>query len=150
MASWTDRILYATANDPPDLPYEQSSITNILYTSIPSYTASDHVCVNYVQGTLQYPYPDDNDFQKPIISLLLVPEAPRSSSIAHRLIAIPSGCQHQVNRFSTFKRWSGRTLDRVIGICWWLLTLLGIGSTTIGVVNLALGIGVWRWWRTKA
>lgn len=39
--SWTDRVLYATHTDSHDTP---SNITNILYTSIPSYTTSDHVC----------------------------------------------------------------------------------------------------------
>ncbi|KAG6331948.1 hypothetical protein ID866_7145, partial [Astraeus odoratus] len=39
--SWTDRIMYATHIDTPSSP-EQSNVTNILYTSIPSYTTSDH------------------------------------------------------------------------------------------------------------
>lgn len=37
--AWTDRILYATHTDTPG----QSNIKNVLYTSIPSYTTSDHV-----------------------------------------------------------------------------------------------------------
>ena len=40
--AWTDRIMYTTYSDSPETP-EQSSITNALYTSIPSYTTSDHV-----------------------------------------------------------------------------------------------------------
>jgi hypothetical protein len=40
--SWTDRIMYATYTDSPDNP-EESGITNLLYTSVPSYTTSDHV-----------------------------------------------------------------------------------------------------------
>jgi hypothetical protein len=36
--------MYATYTDSPDRP-EDSEITNILYTSIPSYTTSDHVRV---------------------------------------------------------------------------------------------------------
>jgi hypothetical protein len=40
--SWTDRILYSTYTDSPDKP-DESNITNLLYTSIPSYTTSDHV-----------------------------------------------------------------------------------------------------------
>lgn len=40
--SWTDRILYTTHTDSPDTP-DESNITNLLYTSIPSYTTSDHV-----------------------------------------------------------------------------------------------------------
>ena len=41
--AWTDRVMYATHSDSPDTPQE-SSIKNILYTAIPSYTTSDHVC----------------------------------------------------------------------------------------------------------
>jgi len=40
--SWTDRVLYATHTDCPDT-LDKSNITNLLYTSIPSYTTSDHV-----------------------------------------------------------------------------------------------------------
>ena len=40
--SWTDRVLYSTYTDSPDKP-DESNITNLLYTSIPSYTTSDHV-----------------------------------------------------------------------------------------------------------
>ena len=40
--AWTDRIMYTTYNDSPDTP-TKSNITNALYTSIPSYTTSDHV-----------------------------------------------------------------------------------------------------------
>ncbi|KAG6860954.1 hypothetical protein C0995_005618 [Termitomyces sp. Mi166 len=39
--SWTDRVLYATHTDSPDI-HGKSNITNILYTSVPSYTTSDH------------------------------------------------------------------------------------------------------------
>ena len=44
--SWTDRVLYTTYTDPPDEP-DKSDITNLLYTSIPSYTTSDHVCFSW-------------------------------------------------------------------------------------------------------
>lgn len=40
--SWTDRILYATYPDSSDIT-DGSGITSLLYTSIPSYTTSDHV-----------------------------------------------------------------------------------------------------------
>ncbi len=40
--SWTDRILYTTHSDSPDAP-DESKIHSLLYTSIPSYTTSDHV-----------------------------------------------------------------------------------------------------------
>lgn len=40
--SWTDRVLYATYSDDPETP-EKSNITDLLYTSVPGYTTSDHV-----------------------------------------------------------------------------------------------------------
>ncbi len=43
MPAWTDRVMYVTHSDSPDTPQE-SGIKNILYTAIPSYTTSDHVC----------------------------------------------------------------------------------------------------------
>jgi hypothetical protein len=45
--SWTDRILYATYTDSPDAP-EESNIVNLLYTSVPGYTTSDHVRVLFL------------------------------------------------------------------------------------------------------
>ncbi|KAF7363592.1 Inositol polyphosphate phosphatase [Mycena sanguinolenta] len=58
MPSWTDRILYTTYTDSPDTPNE-SAIKNLLYTSVPGYTTSDH---------------------KPIVSLLLLPSPSPSPS----------------------------------------------------------------------
>ena len=40
--AWTDRIMYTTYADAPDHP-QDSAIVNLLYTTIPSYTTSDHV-----------------------------------------------------------------------------------------------------------
>lgn len=43
--SWTDRIMYSTYTDSFDTP-DQSNIDNLLYTSIPSFTSSDHVSLS--------------------------------------------------------------------------------------------------------
>jgi hypothetical protein len=40
-------------------------------------------------------------------------------------------------------------LDRIIGIIWWLFTLLGAGSSIIGVFNFFLTLGAWRWWKIR-
>lgn len=53
--SWTDRILYASHLDSPQQP-DTTAITNLLYTSVPSYTTSDHVstsmgCFPYISLT---------------------------------------------------------------------------------------------------
>lgn len=51
--SWTDRVLYTTYSDDPQTP-EKSNITNLLYTSVPGYTTSDHV--NPFHSVTHYPY----------------------------------------------------------------------------------------------
>ncbi|TFK76344.1 DNase I-like protein [Pluteus cervinus] len=117
--SWTDRILYMTSKDAPGASRGDSAITNLLYTSIPSYTTSDH---------------------KPIVSLLLMP-----SSTDGTASLITAG-RHSVDRHANFKRYSGRLVGRVVGVFWWLLTFLGAGSTTVGTINFLLGLGAWRWW----
>lgn len=45
--AWTDRIMYTTHTDAPDHP-QDTAIENLLYTSIPSYTTSDHVRMRFV------------------------------------------------------------------------------------------------------
>ncbi|OAX37211.1 DNase I-like protein [Rhizopogon vinicolor AM-OR11-026] len=126
--SWTDRIMYATHTDSPDTP-EKSNITNILYTSIPSYVTSDH---------------------KPVVCLLLLPPpTPLSSpeTCTPPLLRLPSAYTPSPDPRATLKRYAGRLLDRVIGYTWWLLTLVGAGSTVVGIFNFFLGLAAWRWWR---
>ncbi|KAI0664634.1 Endonuclease/exonuclease/phosphatase [Cubamyces menziesii] len=144
MPAWTDRIMYATHADSPDEP-QTSSITNVLYTTIPSYTTSDH---------------------KPIVSLLLLPppspSPPPISSIASSttppspspspsipLLRLPSDFHPTPDPWARAKRYTGRTLDRLVGYCWWLLTMLGAGSALVGLGQLVLSLGVWRWWRAR-
>ncbi|KAJ7097763.1 inositol polyphosphate phosphatase [Mycena belliarum] len=122
--SWTDRILYATYADSP----EQSAITNLLYTSVPGYTTSDH---------------------KPIVSLLLLPPPSASTAVTPPLLRLPAYYTPSPDPYAHWKRYSGRVLDRVIGIVWWLLTLLGAGSTLVGIFNFLLGLGAWGWWRSS-
>ncbi|KAJ7271963.1 inositol polyphosphate phosphatase [Mycena haematopus] len=126
MPSWTDRILYTTYTDSPDTP-DESAIKNLLYTSVPGYTTSDH---------------------KPIVSLLLVPSPSLSQStpptpptLRLRALYTPVPDPH-----ATLKRYTGRVLDRAIGRVWWLLTLLGAGSALVGMFNFVLGLGAWGWW----
>ncbi|KAI0062298.1 inositol polyphosphate phosphatase [Artomyces pyxidatus] len=127
MPSWTDRIMYTTYSDSPDTP-ETTAITNILYTSIPSYTTSDH---------------------KPIVALLLLPPPQPGSPDTIPLLHLPPAYTPKADGFSTLKRYSGRALDRIIGIIWWLLVVMGAGNTAMGVGNFLLGLGAWTWWKTK-
>ncbi|KAJ6623479.1 skeletal muscle/kidney enriched inositol 5-phosphatase [Mycena sp. CBHHK59/15] len=127
--SWTDRILYTTHTDSPDTP-DKSNITNLLYTSVPGYTTSDH---------------------KPIVSLLLLPAPQPSTSIQAAtppMLRLPARYTPVPDPRATLKRYTGRTLDRVIGSIWWLFTLLGAGSVVVGVFNFVLGLGAWGWWRS--
>ncbi|KAG9226166.1 hypothetical protein CCMSSC00406_0005077 [Pleurotus cornucopiae] len=126
MPSWTDRILYATHTDSLDSP-ETSNITNVLYTSVPAYTTSDH---------------------KPIISLLLLPSPVKTNNTSIPVIALPSSYKPTPDPNAFLKKLLGRTLDRTIGLIWWLFTVIGAGSFGVGIFNLALGIGAWKWWRS--
>ncbi|KAI0093845.1 skeletal muscle/kidney enriched inositol 5-phosphatase [Irpex rosettiformis] len=130
--AWTDRIMYTTYSDSPDTP-QRSNITNALYTSIPSYTTSDH---------------------KPIVAVLLLPPpAPSITPSGPRtippLLQLPSNYAPHSDPYATLKRYTGRTLDRMIGYIWWLVTVLGAGSTLLGIGNFVLGLGMWGWWRSK-
>ncbi|KAI0273598.1 inositol polyphosphate phosphatase [Gloeopeniophorella convolvens] len=127
--AWTDRILYTTYSDPADVP-DESAITNLLYTSIPSYTTSDH---------------------KPIVALLLLPPAPSvpSTDDTIQLLSLPSGYSPKPGTLVNFKKYTGRILDRTIGIIWWLLVFIGAGHTAVGIGNCILGFGAWTWWKSK-
>ncbi|KAH7929730.1 DNase I-like protein [Leucogyrophana mollusca] len=120
--SWTDRVMYATHTDSPDTP-EKSGISNLLYTSIPSYTTSDH---------------------KPIVCLLALP--PSTASSTPPLLRLPPGFNPTPDPRAVLKRYAGRTLDRTIGYAWWFLTLVGAGSAVVGVFNFLLSFAAWRWW----
>ncbi|KAJ7940451.1 inositol polyphosphate phosphatase [Mycena leptocephala] len=129
--SWTDRILYTTYTDSPDTPQE-SAIANLLYTSVPGYTTSDH---------------------KPIVSLLLLPAPPTPSpstlpTSAPPVLRLPASYTPTPDPHANLKRYTGRVLDRAIGRVWWLLTLLGAGSAVVGIFNFVLGLGAWGWWRS--
>ncbi|KAK7467277.1 hypothetical protein VKT23_004335 [Stygiomarasmius scandens] len=122
--SWTDRILYATHTDTVDTP-DVSNITNILYTSIPSYTTSDH---------------------KPIVALLLVPQQKNTSKTVP-ILQLPASYTPKPDPLANLKRYTGRALDRTIGIIWWLLTVIGAGSAVVGLFNFIVGLGAWNWWK---
>ncbi|KAI0949965.1 hypothetical protein AcV7_008583 [Taiwanofungus camphoratus] len=127
--AWTDRIMYTTYSDSPDLP-RQSNITNLLYTTVPSYTTSDH---------------------KPIVSLLLVPPStPSSSDSTPPVLRLPADYSPRPDPFATVKKYTGRTLDRLIGYCWWFLTLVGAGSAVVGIANFVVSLGLWGWWKWKS
>jgi len=77
--------------------------------------------------------------KKPIVSLFLVPPPP-SFATSPRLV-LPRDYTPTVDPLVNIKRYTGRALDRVIGIVWWVIVLLGAGSGALGLVNFALGFG---------
>ena len=141
--SWTDRILYATYSDSPDTP-DKTNIINLLYTSIPSYTTSDHVC--YQVNTTLFIIIDIWYFQKPIVCLLLLPPTQIAPTLP--MISLPSSYKPRPDPHAVIKRYTGRVLDRVIGVAWWLLTLL-CASSVVGLFNLLVGLGAWIGWKRK-
>ena len=137
----------STYTDSPDTP-DKTDITNMLYTTIPSYTTSDHVRLVFLRilAHLIFLF-----LQKPIVSLLLLP--PSSPSISSPSETIPLLQHHpdfSPDRYATLKRYTGRTLDRIIGVAWLFLVVIGAGNAAIGVGNCLLGIGAWTWWKEKS
>ncbi|KAG7447983.1 inositol polyphosphate phosphatase [Guyanagaster necrorhizus] len=124
--SWTDRILYTTYTDSPETP-NNSYITNLLYTSVPGYTTSDH---------------------KPVVSLLFIPPRAPVTSPTPPTLRLRSYYSPTPDPLATYKRYTGRVFDRVIGIIWWIFTLFGAGSAIVGIFNFFFGIGAWSWWRS--
>lgn len=149
--SWTDRVLYTTYSDDPQTP-EISNITNLLYTSVPGYTTSDHVKLFPLCHTL--PISDCGSVvQKPVVSLLLLPpplsgsepSVERDSEIP--VLKLPPDFKPALVPYASLKCTIGRILDRILGYVLSILTLLGAGSTVIGVGSFVLGMGVLTFWR---
>ncbi|KIP12308.1 hypothetical protein PHLGIDRAFT_62140 [Phlebiopsis gigantea 11061_1 CR5-6] len=127
--AWTDRIMYTTHTDSPDTT-TTSNVTNALYTSIPSYTTSDH---------------------KPVVSVLLLPPPAATPGLSTPpTLLLPEGFTPRPDPYALPKKYLGRVLDRLIGLCWWLLVFLGAGSGALGIGNVLVGLGIWkaRWWET--
>ncbi|KAH7102297.1 Endonuclease/exonuclease/phosphatase [Auriculariales sp. MPI-PUGE-AT-0066] len=118
--AWTDRILFASAADAANS--SKSAITPLLYTTVPSYTTSDH---------------------KPLIALLHVSPTTtaRLRQPTHKALQ-PASYAHFVRT-----RWQGKAIGWVVGWIWTLLWLLGIGQPALGVANFAVGITALGWWR---
>jgi len=122
--AWTDRILFTTAADSPESP-NASAIKPLLYTTIPSWTNSDH---------------------KPLVALLLVPPV---ASGAPQRITRPTQAALQPTSYAHFvrTRWQGKAVGWIIGWIWTLLWFIGVGQPALGVANFAVGIGSFLWWK---
>ncbi|EJU05331.1 inositol polyphosphate phosphatase [Dacryopinax primogenitus] len=111
--SWTDRILFATHDTIPIKP--------LLYTSIQSYTTSDH---------------------KPIMALLLLPPETHDA----RPPLIDDRVPYPVNKNAWLRIALGTTLDRTVGYAWCVLWLTGGGRTSVGLLAVLAILGVTLWW----
>ncbi|KAI0006003.1 skeletal muscle/kidney enriched inositol 5-phosphatase [Russula compacta] len=127
--SWTDRIMYTTYSDSTDAT-DPSGITNLLYTSIPSYTTSDH---------------------KPIVALLFLPSPTGAPQLDDTipLLSLSNNFVPKPDPLALIKKSIGRTLDRIIGFVWLALVFIGAGHTIVGICNFILGFGAWTWWKSK-
>ncbi|TDL24840.1 inositol polyphosphate phosphatase [Rickenella mellea] len=129
--SWTDRILYTTYSDSSDSP-DKSAIRNVLYTSIPSYTTSDH---------------------KPIVAVLLVPTSILSSSSSTSsppLLRLPSSYTPKPDPYWILKRHAGRACDRIIGVIWSLFWFIGFGNAVLGMGNFIFSLVAWSWAKKRS
>jgi hypothetical protein len=142
--SWTDRIMYTTYTDDPTQP-EKSNITNLLYTSIPSYTCSDHVRPAPSWHRSCYLTP----VQKPVVTLLLLPRpAPPTPGLPPPTLQLPATYAPKPYPYAVLTRYAGRALDRVVGLVLFVLTIVGAGSAVWGTINFVAGLGALSWWRT--
>ena len=131
--------------DSPHDP-EKTNIDNLLYTSVPSYTTSDHVCLDILFIS---PYINLLHHQKPIVALLQLPPCPAEDPPSTPLLTLPATYRPMPDRYANLKRYVGRVFDRIIGIIWSLLTLFGAGSVIAGVFNFLVGVGAWTWWKSR-
>ena len=65
------------------------------------------------------------------------------------MIQLPSDYKPRPDPYAIVKRYTGRALDRLIGAVWCLFTLVGAGSSIIGLFNFVLGLGAWVWWKNN-
>ncbi|KZO97869.1 inositol polyphosphate phosphatase [Calocera viscosa TUFC12733] len=111
--SWTDRILFASHDDVPIKP--------LIYTSIQSYTTSDH---------------------KPVMALLLLPPSVPEAKAP----LIDERAPYPVSRNALLWSIVGTSLDRVVGYAWCVLWFAGGGRTGLGLVAVLAVMGISMWW----
>lgn len=124
MPAWTDRIMFTTYLDSPTTP-DISYITPLLYTTVPSYTTSDH---------------------KPVVALLRVPTAP-SSNLTPMLAQYSALPFQPTPRTAIIKKSIGKVLAWTVGWLWCALWFIGVGHAGVGLGNFVLGAGAAAWWK---
>ncbi|CAE6434044.1 unnamed protein product [Rhizoctonia solani] len=124
LPAWTDRILYTTYLDSPATP-ETSYITPILYTSVPSYTTSDH---------------------KPVVALLRIPSA-ASSSLTPMLYHYGNLPFQPAYYPALIKKYVGKLLGWILGWLWYAFWFIGAGHAGVGLGNFVVGASAAAWWK---
>ncbi|CAE6426037.1 unnamed protein product [Rhizoctonia solani] len=126
LPAWTDRVLFTTYLDSPETP-ETSYITPILYTSVPSYTTSDH---------------------KPVVAVLRVPSAASSSlsTMLHHYDNLPFQPTYYPG---VIKNVIGKLLGWILGWIWCVLWFIGAGHAGVGLGNFVVGASAAAWWRAR-
>ncbi|CAE6367355.1 unnamed protein product [Rhizoctonia solani] len=126
LPAWTDRILYTTYLDSPATP-EASYIIPMLYTTVPSYTTSDH---------------------KPVVALLRVPSA-AASSLTPMLRHYGNLPFQPAYYPALIKKYVGKLLGWVLGWFWCALWFIGAGHAGVGLGNFIVGAGAAAWWKVR-
>ncbi|KAG8971483.1 hypothetical protein FRC05_011056 [Tulasnella sp. 425] len=121
--AWTDRILFSTASDSPTAT--TSNIKPVIYTSVPSYTTSDH---------------------KPVVAILDVPSPLPVSECAFPVLAAPPSYL-QPATLPNISRYTGKVCAWMIGWVWCVFRFIGMGRAGVGIGNVIIGVSAWTWWR---
>ncbi|KAJ1310455.1 hypothetical protein OPQ81_007188 [Rhizoctonia solani] len=126
LPAWTDRIFYTTYLDSPATP-ETSYITPVLYTSVPSYSTSDH---------------------KPVVALLRVPSA--STSSLTPMLYHHTNIPFQPSYYSAvIKNFIGKVLGWILGWLWCIFWFIGAGHAGVGLGNFVVGASAAAWWKAR-
>lgn len=92
--------------------------------------------------------------QKPIVAVLVVPtstnSAPSTLRTSPPTVQLPSSFTPSPDRLWVLKRYIGRSFDRIIGLLWTVLWLIGLGNAVAGMASFVFGILAWRWMSTRS
>lgn len=61
-------------------------------------------------------------------------------------LALPLSFKPKLDKYWIIKRYVGRLIDRIVGLTWSLMWLLGFGNAAFGIGNFLFGLIAWRWW----
>lgn len=78
-----------------------------------------------------------------------MPQRPVDAPSSIPKLRLPASYTPTPDPNANLKRYTGRVADRIVGVVWWLFTLLGAGSGVFGIFNFIVGVGAWTWWRVK-